>query len=83
MEFDSYERYLDFETGILHRISTRIYPAEWFGLGSHFGKSTGLGLIVNTAMFIFGTFSTNGFVPKRARQPLAKRGLGGGAPQPT
>ena len=26
--FDSYERYLDFETGVLHRISSRIYLAE-------------------------------------------------------
>ena len=39
LDFDSYERYLDFETGVLHRNSSRIYLAEWFGLGSHFGKT--------------------------------------------
>ena len=48
MDFDSYERYLDFETGVLHRNSSRIYLAEWFGLGSHFGK-----------MFVFGSISKN------------------------
>ena len=36
--FDSYERYQDFETGILHRISSWIYLTESFGLGSHFEK---------------------------------------------
>ena len=40
MDFDSYERYLDFETGVLHRIWSRIYLAEWFGLGSHFGRKS-------------------------------------------
>ena len=40
LDFDSYERYQDFETGVLHRISSRIYLAEWFGLGSHFGKKS-------------------------------------------
>ena len=25
LDFDSYERYQDFETGVLHRISSRIY----------------------------------------------------------
>ena len=38
LNVDSYEGYLDFENGVLHRISSRIYLAEWFGLGSHFGK---------------------------------------------
>ena len=27
LDFDSYERYQDFETGVLHRISSRIYLA--------------------------------------------------------
>ena len=35
----------DFETGVLHRISSRVYLAEWFGLGSHFARSACLGLI--------------------------------------
>ena len=38
MDFDSYERYLDFETGVLHINSSRIYLAERFGLGSYFGR---------------------------------------------
>ena len=38
LDFDSYERYLDFETGVLHRILSRNYLAAWLGLGSHFEK---------------------------------------------
>ena len=38
LDFDSYERYQDFETGVLHRISSRFYLAEWVGLGSAFNK---------------------------------------------
>ena len=38
MDVDSYENDLDVETGVLHRISSRIYLAEWLGLGSHFGE---------------------------------------------
>ena len=44
-DFDSYEGYLDFETMVLHRISSRIYLAEWFGLRSHFGKNADLAFI--------------------------------------
>ena len=40
LDSDSYERYLNFDTGVLHRISSRIYIAEWFSLGSHFEKNT-------------------------------------------
>ena len=39
LDFDSYKRYQDFETGVLHRISSRFYLEEWFGLGSHCGKN--------------------------------------------
>ena len=53
LDFDSYERYLDFETGVLHRISCRIYLAEWFGLGSHFGKNTTLGYFPKNEMTFF------------------------------
>ena len=42
--FDSYERSQDFETAVLHRISSRVYLAEWFGLGSHFEKKYIFGL---------------------------------------
>ena len=38
LEFDCHERHTDFDTGALHRISSQIYLAEWFGLGSHVGK---------------------------------------------
>ena len=31
-------RYQHFDAGFLHRISSRIYLAEWFGLGSLFEK---------------------------------------------
>ena len=40
LEFDSYEGYFDFDTGVIHRISNRIYLAEWFGLRSNFGTVT-------------------------------------------
>ena len=36
LALDSGKRYLDFDTRVLHRISSRIYLAEWFGLGRHF-----------------------------------------------
>ena len=39
LDFDSYERSQDFETGVLHRISSRFCLAEWFGRGSHFWKN--------------------------------------------
>ena len=39
-DFDSYESSRNFETGVLHRILSRIHLAEWFGLWSHFGKCT-------------------------------------------
>ena len=45
MTLDSDETSRDFETGVLHRISSRVYLAEWFGLGSHFGRNACLGLI--------------------------------------
>ena len=38
-DFDSYESSRNFDTRVLHRISSRIDLAEWFGLGSHFGKN--------------------------------------------
>ena len=33
---DSYETYQDSDTWALHRISSRFYLTEWFGLGSNF-----------------------------------------------
>ena len=50
--FESYERYLDFETGVLHRISSRIYRAEWFGPGSQFEKTACFGFSYQIIMFI-------------------------------
>ena len=47
LDFDSYERYQDFDTGVLHRIWSRIYLAEWFGLGSHFAKMLVLAVFPN------------------------------------
>ena len=38
LDVDSHETYLDFDTGVLHRVLSRIYPAEWFGLESHFSE---------------------------------------------
>ena len=82
MEFDSYARYLDFETRVLHRISTQMYLTEWFCLGSHFAENASLGLISkNTMIICLEPFSKNSFVPKYARQPLAKEGLGAEPPQ--
>ena len=54
MDFDSYERYPDFETGVLHRISSRVYLAEWFGLGRHFGKILVWALSPENTMVICG-----------------------------
>ena len=51
LNFDSYESSQDFQTGVLHRISSRIYLAEWFGLGSDFEK------IQNLASWAFGKSS--------------------------
>ena len=53
LDFDSYERYLDFETRVLHRNSSRIELAEWFGLGSHFGKMLVVGSISKNKMSCF------------------------------
>ena len=40
--------YFDFATGALHRISSRVNLAEWFGLRSHSGRNqkTMLGLVI-------------------------------------
>ena len=82
LDFDSYERYLDLDTGVLHRIWSRIYLAQWFGLGSHFGTNASFVLISNMLMLIvLEHFPINGFIPKRARQPLARGGLRGRAPR--
>ena len=40
LDFATYESSRKFETGVLHRTSSRIYLAEWFGLGSHFGRKS-------------------------------------------
>ena len=51
--FDSHARYLDFETRVLHRVSSRTYLAEWFGLGSHFGKHASFSFISKNKVSIF------------------------------
>ena len=51
-DFDSYEGYLDFETGVLHRISSRIYLAEWLGPGSHIKTIVRFGIVFQITMFI-------------------------------
>ena len=53
LDFGSYERYQDFDTGVLHRISSWIYLAEWFGLGSHFGNLLVVGSISKNKMSCF------------------------------
>ena len=57
LEFGSYESSRNFETGVLNRVSSRIDLAEWFGLGSHFGKTCYLVNISTNNMFTcWGTF---------------------------
>ena len=63
LDFDPYERYLDFETGVLQRILSRIYLAEMFVLGSHIGKNDRVSLSSQIAMFTFWKRSKTGFVP--------------------
>ena len=53
LNVDSYERSQSLDTEVLHRISSRIYPAEWFGLGSHFGTHFYLVSISKNTMFMF------------------------------
>ena len=53
LEFDSYESSRNFETEVLHRNSSRIDLAEWFGLGSRFGKNVHFVSISPNQMFIF------------------------------
>ena len=74
MEFDSYERYLDFETGVLHRVSSQVHLAEWFGLGSHFGEKYGL-YFKKHAMLISGTLSEHGFSPPNITGSLKQWGV--------
>ena len=38
LDSDPYERYQDFDTVALRRISSRIHLAGWFGLGNDSGK---------------------------------------------
>ena len=52
LDFDSYESSRTFDTGVLHRKSSRIDLAEWFGLGSHFGINAYLAIISKTAVSI-------------------------------
>ena len=65
MTLDSDETSRDFETGVLHRISSRVYLAEWFGLGSHFGKKCLFGPYFPKLQWSFlkNTFSKNDFAP--------------------
>ena len=42
-----------FVTGVLHRNSSRIYLAEWFGLVNHFGKMC-LWLYLKNQMYLLG-----------------------------
>ena len=78
MNLDSDETSRDMRTGVLRRISVPFIWAEWFGLASHFENIDSLGFTSQNITFGFETFSKNGFVPKRARQLLAKVVLGGG-----
>ena len=43
-----------FDTGFLHRISSRIYLADWFGLVSIFRKTVGLDITSKNKMFFGG-----------------------------
>ena len=62
MDFDSYERYLDFEIGVLHRISSRFYLAEWFGLRSHVEQNTDVGFICKNKMSIVWNIFTKWYI---------------------
>ena len=62
LDFDSYESSLNFETGVLHRISSWIYLAEWFGLGSIFWKKYKLlHYFPNYNVHCFGRADIHGF----------------------
>ena len=54
MDVDSYERYADFETGVLHTISSQVYLAEWFCLGHQFGNIPVWDSLPKDAMVILG-----------------------------
>ena len=54
LEFGSYESPRNFETVVLHRISTWIDLAEWFGMGSDFRKYAYVVSISKHELFIFG-----------------------------
>ena len=52
LQFDSYGRYLDFQTKVLHGIPSQTYLAEWFDLGSNFGRNASCSFIPKTTMLI-------------------------------
>ena len=81
LEFDSYESSRNLDTGVLHRISSRIYLAEWFGMGGHFGKHACSAFISKNKMSIlFGSKSKNGFGPKCSPKSIYQRGVSGVEP---
>ena len=62
LEFDSFESSRNFDTGVLHRSSSRIDLAEWFGLGSLLWKNDYFVNISKNKTFIFrGTFENPKF----------------------
>ena len=73
LEFRSYESSQNFETGVLHRISSRIYLEEWFGLGSRFGKGRFCGLISKNKMsFPWKTIQKMISAPNVPRDPKGR-----------
>ena len=82
MDSASYERYLDFEPRVLHRISSRIYRAEWLGQGSNFEKIACVGFISPNAMFMrFGDLISKIILSPTASSKWGGGGLEGGAPR--
>ena len=74
MNLDSDETSWDIRTGVLHRISIPFIWAEWFSLGSHFGKNKKVRIFQNMHVHLSGnTRSQNGFCPKCSNQKGARK----------
>ena len=80
LEFDSYERYHNFDTGVLHILSSRIYLAEWFGLGSHFGRTMHMWALFQTQKACFVKMLQKWFRPQRFPGVYLSKGSGGWSP---
>ena len=73
MEVDSFERYQDFDTGVLHRISSRVVSSG----GAFFKTNVIWDLFPKIQCSLCREhFFEKYFGPKRLRQPLAKGGRG-------